>query len=597
MIYMRPINNQMVGFTLIEVIVAIAIFALFSFGVFEGVRFIYKVVYVSRIRILETALLSEELEIVRNVSYGDVGISGGVPSGILEHEKTVTKNGINFNLITTVRNIDDSFDGTIGGEPNDVSPADYKLVEISAICSNCEQKEPVIVSARVSPKQLEGASDNGALFIQVFDANGLPVEGANVYVINTSTSPDTIIDDTTDSTGFLRIIDTPTGTLSYNILVTKDGYSSDYTVTSSVANPNPIIPPATVISQSITDVSFSIDRLSSMDISTVNQGCAAVGSVKVFMYGDKILGTDPSIYKYSSGFYTDGSGNYSFPSLEWDKYFIVVTTTYDVAGSIPLLPVNLTPGLHQEATLVLRTHTTNSLLVQVKDAGTGLPLSDTSVRLYKTGYDSTLVTGFGYVRQTDWGGGSGQTLFINETKYWTDNGNISASSGDVKLKKSGSHYATSGWLESSTFDLGTVVDFSNIVISGNQPAQTGVNSLKFYIATSNSSTPVSWNFVGPDGTAGTYYTVTSTLINSMHDDQRYLRYRAFLTTTDNHYTPTLSELAFTFTTGCTPPGQVFFYSLSADDYVCELTRSGYASSSSTITISGNNTLTAFMSPE
>lgn len=586
----------MVGFTLIEVIVAIAIFVLFALGVFEGVRLIYKIIYMSRVRIFETALLSEEFEIVRNIAYEDVGIIDGVPPGILQHEKTVIRNGVSFVLVTTVRNIDDTFDGTIGGSPNDLSPADYKLVEISAICSNCSQKEPVIISARVSPKQLEGASDNGALFIQVFNANGLPVENANIHVVNSATLPATVIDDTTDSSGFLQIIDTPTGTLSYSILVSKSGYSSDYTVSSSPANPNPIIPSATVVSQSITDISFSIDLLSSMDILTMNQSCAAIGSVKVMVYGNKVLGTNPAVYKYSNTFYTDGGGNYSFPSLEWDKYFLVVTTTYDVAGSTPLLPVNLTPGLHQEVSLILRAHSSNSLLVQVKDAGTGLPLSDASVRLYKSGYDSTLTTGLGYVRQTDWGGGSGQTLFVNETKYWSDNGNIAVSSGDVKLKKSGSHYLASGWLESSTLDLGASVNFNNIVIVPiTQPSQTGADSLKFHIATSNSSTPDSWDFIGPDGTLETYYTVTSTLIHNSHDGQRYLRYRAFLSTANNHYTPTLSEVAFTFINSCTPPGQVFFYSLSDDAYNYELSRGGYISSSGTIDIDGNNELTAFMS--
>ena len=52
--------------------------------------------------------------------------------GVLEHTKNITRNGVVFNLVTTVRNIDDPYDGVVGGSPNDTAPADYKLVEISS---------------------------------------------------------------------------------------------------------------------------------------------------------------------------------------------------------------------------------------------------------------------------------------------------------------------------------------------------------------------------------------------------------------------------------------------------------------------------------
>jgi len=48
------------GFTLIEVLVAVAVFLIFSIGVYSGINMIFKVVYQSRMRILETSILSEE---------------------------------------------------------------------------------------------------------------------------------------------------------------------------------------------------------------------------------------------------------------------------------------------------------------------------------------------------------------------------------------------------------------------------------------------------------------------------------------------------------------------------------------------------------
>jgi len=578
----------------VEAVVASAIFLLFAIGIYSGLSLVFKIVYQSRIKILETALLSEELEVARNLPYESVGILNGVPVGALARTKTVTRNNLDFLITATVRNIDDAFDGTIGGSPNDTSPADYKLVEMSAICFGCGQAMPIKLSTMVSPRQLEGASSNGALFIEVFGEDGLPVAGADVHVANTDLNPDLIIDDTTDANGYLRIIDTPTGTLAYHITVSKDGYSSDYTVATSPAVPAPVKPPSNVNEQTVTDISFSIDLLGSINFNSVNATCVAVGNANFNMYGsEKMLSIDPDVYKYNQNFLTGGAGSIALNNLEFNDYHISATSgVYDIAGTIPPLPIVLHAGATQDVTAILQPHSANSLLVKVFDSGTGLPLSDASVRLTGGGgYDQTLSTGVGYLRQTDWSGGTGQVAYVIENKYFSDSGTINvsgATAGNVKLKKNGSKYYLSGNLESSTFDFGAPITLRNLVINPlTQPSQTGANSLKFQLATSNSSTPASWSFVGPDGTAGTYFTVANPTIPASLSDKRYLRYKAYLSTTNNNYTPILSELSITYTNSCTPPGQAFFSGLSASSYTVTVTRSGYANNAGQVDVVGN----------
>jgi len=587
------------GFTLVEVLVATAIFLLFSIGIYSSIVMVFKIVYQSRIRILETAVLSEELEVARNLPYDSVGIVNGIPDGVLSHQKTITRNGIIFDLTTSVRNIDDPFDGILNGSPNDTAPADYKLVEVSAICENCSQTEPLVLNTIISPKNLEGASVNGALFVHVFDANGLSVVGANVHIVNSGQTPNIVVDDVTDNDGMLRVVDAPTGTLSYNITVSKNGYSTDATVASSVDNPNPIKPPANVVSQAVTEISFSIDKTGDLDVFSLDPSCNALSGPTAQIIGEKKIGLNPDVYKMSQTFSLAG-GSYNFNNLEWDTYDLSVSgTAFDLAGSVPMLSYKLNPGSSQNLFLVLRPHTTNSLLVKVKDAGTGLPLSDAMVNLTATGYDQTMNTSLGYVRQTDWFGGSGQSDLVDETKYFSSDGNLDINSpvGDLKLKKTGSFYATSGNLDSSTFDLGSGVSFRNIIFEPiSQPTQAGENSILFQLAASNSSSPAVWDFLGPDGTNSSYYSTTNTLIFSGLNGNRYLRYRVFLSTTDNHYTPQLSEVAFTFTNSCTPPGQVFFNGLSAGTYTLDVSRSGYTTNNGQIDIAGNNDVEVNMSP-
>lgn len=587
------------GFTLIEIAVAIAIFLIFAVGIYSTMSMVFKIVYQSRMKILETALLSEQLEVAHNIPYDNVGIVNGIPAGTLLHSQIINRDGADFTVITSVRNIDDPYDGVLGGTPNDTAPADYKQVEMSAICNNCAQQEPVILSTIVSPKNLEGASKNGALFIHVFDANGLAVPQANVHIVNTAQTPNIILDDVTDNDGMLKIVDAPTGTLSYNITVSKSGYNSDYTVTSSAGNPNPLKPPSNVVSQEITEISFSIDKSASLNVSSVNSVCEAVSGPTVNLFGDKIIGANPNVYKTNSNF-SLASNNYSLNSLEWDTYHLNLSGgTFDLAGSIPMLPFKLNPGSVQNLSLVLEPHTVNSLLVKVKDAGTGLPLSNATVHLTGTGFDDSLQTDLGYIRQTDWSGGSGQTNFIDETKYFSDDGNLNntVSPGDLKLKKTGNFYAVGGSLESATIDLGSSVTLRNLIFEPlSQPTQTGESPILFQLAATNTPNALVWNFIGPNGTSTSFYSSTNTLIYAGLNNNRYLRYRVFLSTADNHYTPQLSELDITYTNNCIPPGQVFFNGLNSDTYNIDVSRAGYATNNGTVTVDGNGELEVNLSP-
>jgi len=564
------------GFSLIEVLVATAVFLLFALGIYGAIQLVVKIVYSSRLQILETAVLSEHLEVARNLPFDQVGILNGIPLGVLPYSQTVTRNGVAFDIITTVRNIDDSFDGMATGTlPIDTSPADYKLVEMSIICQNCLQSKPIVLSARVSPKGLEGSSDNGSLFIHVFDSQGIDVQGATVDVYYS----DAImldITDTTDNSGMVKIIDTPTGTEAYYINISKSGYSSDYTVSSSLSNPNPSKPPSTVISQTVTEISFAIDTAGTMNLSTLNPSCTAIPNASFYVHGDKVIGNNPTVYKFDQTLTSNGSGLYNFSGVEWDQYtFNSTGTSYNLAGSIPIVPIDMTAGLTQDVSLILEPYSQYSLLVVAKDSGTLQPLSDVSIRLTKSGYDQTASTSIGYVRQTDWSGGSGQVNYTDETRYFSDNSNIEndSPSGDLKLVKIGPAYQSPGWLESSIFDMGPDVTYRNVIW---EPLSQQAGTLvRMQLATSNTSTPESWYFAGPDGTNSTYYTVTSSLIHPNHTNDRYMKYKIYLETTNTSKTPQFSEVTFTHTNQCTPPGQVYFGNLSSGTYTLEVSKDGY----------------------
>lgn len=104
-------------------------------------------------------------------------------------------------------------------------------------------------------------------------------------------------------------------------------------------------------------------------------------------------------------------------------------------------------------------------------------------------------------------------------------------------------YADIGSLVSSIYDTGGESAFNNIwwdVIS--KPLGTDI---KFQI--SSSSLPSGpWNFVGPDGTSASYYLTPGEPIGTMHNNNRYVRYKVFLSTTNPDNTPIVGSVTLNY---------------------------------------------------
>ena len=582
-------NEKRKGLTLIETVIAIAVMAIVGFAIYRALLTLLNILNVSEVRVAAANLANEQLELIRNMTYDEVGLVGGVPSGFVEPFETKKKGGYDFNITTIIRSIDDPFDGTIGGAPNDLSPADYKLVEVSLTCTNCPDPQIFRFTGRAAPKNLETASTNGALFVQAIDASGVVISLATVHITNPTVSPAIDITDTTGVDGYLRIIDVPPAAQSYHVVVSKSGYSGDQTYATSTQNPNPSKIDLTVTSQNVTQSTFQIDKVSQINFSSVTNICAAIPSVAFSVTGAKLIGTTPDIPKFSQNYTTDAAGLKTASNLEWDNYTIVGTdASYDIAGTIPLSPLGLPPNATQNFKMVAEQKNPLSLLITVKDAATQLPLANTNVTLSAGSFSKAFMTGRGFLSQTDWSGGSGQMIFSNPSSYADDDGNVDVTSipGEIDLKQiTPGIYAASGYLTSSIFDTGSPSNFFDVTSQPqSQPPDTGPDSAKFQIATATTTSPQTWDFKGPDGTAATFYTVGNTNINAVHNGDQYIRYRAYLSTASTTFTPTVSDVAVTFASDCVPPGQVFFSGLASNTYDITLTKAGYQTINDVVTV-------------
>ncbi|MFL6594443.1 MAG: carboxypeptidase regulatory-like domain-containing protein, partial [Chthoniobacterales bacterium] len=102
-------------------------------------------------------------------------------------------------------------------------------------------------------------------------------------------------------------------------------------------------------------------------------------------------------------------------------------------------------------------------------------------------------------------------------------------------------YQTSGNFVSSTKDSGAVVGTTPTwtTLSWNNVALPAGTNLRFQAAASNSATGP-FNFVGPDNTAATFFSSGGSL--AQFNGNRYLQYKALLTTSNTSNTPTLNDV-------------------------------------------------------
>lgn len=554
---------------MIETLIGLGILAIVSTSIYQAYANILQIVQAAQYNSAALNIMESHVEMIRNMRYEDVGTAGGVPYGKLPQTTTAVLDGTSFDLHTYVRNIDDPFDGTLGGTPNDTAPADYKLVELQVTCTTCTRYNVARMATYVAPKNLESSSKRGNLFIRVFDSAGQPVSGATVHVTNTAVSPAINLTDVTNTAGLLQLVDTATSSAKYHIVVSKAGYSSDQTY--PPGNPaNPTQPDATVASQQLTTTSLAIDRVSSLTIRARDSMCQPISGFDTLITGTKIIGTNPTTPKYSLTHSTNTEGVIALPSVEWDTYALRPTdTSWDVAGAQASLSVSLDPNSSHTVTWQITPHQGTGLLISVANQE-GEPLNDAVVTV-----DGESVT-------------TGKTLVLLDAAWdqYTDKSALLdvSTSGVLTLSSIEGSFASVSqqWLISNTIDMGTTsATFESLWWSpASQPEVTGPQSVKFQLAANNDN--ATWNWVGPDGTAGSFFTSPGQTIPLSLAQSRYLRYKVYLETQSAGIAPTITDVSLGFSGGCTMAGQAFFDQIAGDTVSLSITRPGYQSYTATI---------------
>lgn len=169
------------GAGLVEVVVGTALLTIVFVGLYGVLQLGTRLATENKARTGALALALERVELLRSLSYDDIGTfdggdanngHGNEPDGYDEsnpghggglgddfelfstHYESITLNGIDYTRITLVTFIDDEADGTGGGDDNHKKD-DYKVIRVRVVWTGPNGEREVKIVTNAAPPAIE----------------------------------------------------------------------------------------------------------------------------------------------------------------------------------------------------------------------------------------------------------------------------------------------------------------------------------------------------------------------------------------------------------------------------------------------------------
>jgi len=351
-------NSHERGVTLLDTVVGTALMLLIFLGIYAAFQLSVDVVSTNKARAGAIALVDERMEYLRSLPYGSLGTVGGIPPGSIVQNENVTLNGISYNRRTLIEYYDDSKDGSGGGDSNGID-ADSKIAKVDVSWTSRFGTRDIVAVTRIAPTTgLESTVSGGTLLINAVTSTGAALAGAQVSVVNASSSVN--LTTFTNASGTVELIGSPAGS-GYQIVVSKSGYSTAQTYTASAQNTSPDPGNLTVSNSVTTSSTFAIDLLGSKTIITYSP--VQAGSTTALFTDSSAIATSTNVSISGSAARISGTAPYgsgefqttpfapayltNWKSVSWSASTptgtSVIYRVYDAAGA-NLIPDSQIPG-------------------------------------------------------------------------------------------------------------------------------------------------------------------------------------------------------------------------------------------------------------
>lgn len=381
------------GVTAMEAIIGVALVSMVVMSLYSALGGTISNVNEAKVRLGGVAIANEKMEVIRNLSYDQIGTVGGVVSGPLYQEETVEKNGRVYQVETEIRYIDDDFDGFF---PDDLVNTDYKKAQVSVTLP--DNSETVELFSIFVPNGIETNEGGGTLSVNVLNSGSDPVAGATVELVDLDNDPDIDNVSYADASGNLILPGVPSQ--NYRITVSKSGYETSRTYPNPPEGSfTPIINDLNLIEGNLNTKNFIIDEAGDLTLEAVNLADeTGISGVDFDLIGGKQIGFDPDTYILESTETTDSNGEVILNNASPGEYQItnmdsLSTDQYLYLGSSESIPFNLDSLETKIITFLFADKSVDSIAFNIIDGSESLPLEGASVHLAGEEFDETVVTG------------------------------------------------------------------------------------------------------------------------------------------------------------------------------------------------------------
>ncbi|HVS58659.1 MAG TPA: prepilin-type N-terminal cleavage/methylation domain-containing protein [Candidatus Saccharimonadales bacterium] len=355
---MKRVGAAEEGFTMVELAIALVIFAVVSVSFFAlYISLVHSTVIAQREAVALT-IATNQMEYLRTQPYDQLVVGSPTTS-------TKTEYGVKYTITTEIKYVDDAYDGCGSypdtttekalcrnyppptGSATDGNPQDYKQIHVSVTDNTGDNlaSQDTYVASKVS----ETASSTGALFVKVVDGSGNALSGASVEVKNTTVSPTVDETLTSDSNGLVAFYGlTPDSGYDYVVTASDSGYSTLSTIAPS-GTLQPTYPSQKILTQQSSYVTLTLKQqgTNSLAIETTDVNGNPLGNASISLKGGykKYTDTSNTTYYYNGTASTDSSGLGSLQNLVPGPYYFcgdngdsgckVGGSTYYLAAAVP----------------------------------------------------------------------------------------------------------------------------------------------------------------------------------------------------------------------------------------------------------------------
>jgi prepilin-type N-terminal cleavage/methylation domain-containing protein len=206
------------GFSLIEVLVSIMVLAIVAGGLAAGLTATSSMLGRSKADSIADKLASSEIEMVRRMSYDNIGTVGGNPPGALVADRNVTRDGATFRVQNRVVYVDNAAPGA------SQTRIDYKSVQVIVTPAAAGSKS-ITQTTLVAPPTYASIAGKSAITVSTTDKiTGAAIAGSSITVTG---GPSPTVTEVTDATGNAVIAGlTPNSSTSqkYTAAISRAGY-------------------------------------------------------------------------------------------------------------------------------------------------------------------------------------------------------------------------------------------------------------------------------------------------------------------------------------------------------------------------------------